>query len=47
MTDTKTYAYLLYQTFEGDDVIDDAFVHLRVDGFVDDNDEWVYDEDDD
>ncbi len=39
------YAHLLYRLItDGDDFLDVTFKSLRKDGFVDENDEWIYPE---
>ena len=37
-------AYNIYRLLEGDDVTEQAFRFLRLHIFVDENDEWVYPE---
>lgn len=40
----KEYAYLLYRMWEGDDVLDQVIENLVEDGFIDENQEWIYDD---
>ena len=35
-------AYLCYQMIEGDDVLEEVLSILRERGFVDENDEWIF-----
>ena len=38
-------AYYFYQTIEGDDVVAEAMELLKKFKLVDENDEWIYEED--
>jgi hypothetical protein len=41
----EALAYIIYQMIEGDDVLDEANEKLLKHGFVDENGEWIYGED--
>jgi hypothetical protein len=43
----KEYAYLAFRMWEGDDVVDQLVEALQADGFIDENQEWKYDDEDD
>lgn len=40
--DERAYAYLLYRIWEGDDVLEDVINALELDGYIDDNQEWIH-----
>lgn len=48
MASRDEYAHWCMRLMEGDDVfINDMMAALYEDGYIDENDEWIYDEDED
>lgn len=46
MATKKMYAYWCYQLMEGDTyIIDSMMEQMKKDGFIDEYDEWIYEED--
>jgi hypothetical protein len=46
VADKKQYAKWCYKLIDGDDPIDEIYEALLKDGFVDEDQEWVCEEDD-
>lgn len=48
MNNERMYAYWCMQLIEGDTyMVDDIFEQLRKDGYTDEDDEWICEEDED